>query len=113
MIKPIIKDKETFNEFELKGIEGEPIENKVRRILDENEPLTDGAPIIYTEKKDGVRPEFNIRADKWQIAFDAMDKVNGYALSDYLKTGENPEPPVKETDQIKPEEKTKDGEQTA
>lgn len=103
MIKPIIRDKGTFNEFELKGQEGEPIENKVRRILDENEPLTDGAPIIYTDKKDGVKPEFNIRTDKWQVAIDAMDKVNGYALSDYLKTGENPEPPVKEADKTKTE----------
>lgn len=103
MIKPVIKDKGTFNKFELKGQEGEPIEDKIRRILDENEPLTDGAPIIYTDKKDGVKPEFNIRTDKWQVAINAMDKVNGYALSDYLKTGENPEPPVKEADKTKPE----------
>ena len=33
--------------------EGENILTKVRRILDENEPLTDGAPLIYTPKEDG------------------------------------------------------------
>lgn len=86
-----IKDKGTFNQFELPHLEGEPIEDKIRRILDENEPITDGAPIIYTEKKDGVRPEYNIRADKWDIAIQAMDKVSNYEASKYLKGAENPE----------------------
>lgn len=56
--------------------EGESIENKVDRILDSKEPISDGAPIIYTEKKDGVLPQFDIRTDKWELAQDAMDKVN-------------------------------------
>lgn len=55
--------------------EGERIEEKIDRILNNNEPISDGAPIIYTERKDGVMPEYNIRADKWDIAIDAMDKV--------------------------------------
>lgn len=61
--------------------ESETIEKKVRRIVQNNEPITDGAPIIYTEKKDGVRPEFDIRTDKWQIAMDAMDAVNRERIS--------------------------------
>lgn len=56
--------------------EGESIETKVKRIVQNNEPISDGAPIIYTEKKDGVRPEFDIRTDKWIIAQNAMDTVN-------------------------------------
>ena len=56
--------------------EGETIEEKVRRIVQNNEPISDGAPIIFTEKKDGVRPEFDIRTDKWLIALNAMDAVN-------------------------------------
>lgn len=88
MLKTQIRDKGTFNGFEFPHLEGEPIEDKIRRILDENEPITDGAPIIYTEKKDGVRPEFNIRADKWDIAIQAMDKISNYEASKYLQTGE-------------------------
>ena len=61
---------------------------KVRRILDENEPLTDGAPLIYTPKEDGVKPEFDIRTDKWQIAIEAMDKVSADELSRYTKSQE-------------------------
>lgn len=55
--------------------EGERIEEKIDRIVNNNEPISDGAPIIYTERKDGVLPEYDIRADKWDIAIDAMDKV--------------------------------------
>ena len=80
-----------FREFPTTYEEGENILTKVRRILDENEPLTDGAPLIYTPKEDGVKPEFDIRTDRWQIAINAMDRVNAYKLSDYTKKGMNPE----------------------
>ena len=40
-----------------KCIDGESIEVKIRRIVDEKEPITDGAPIIFTDAKDGVLPE--------------------------------------------------------
>lgn len=80
-----------FKDFPTEYEEGENILTKVRRILDENEPLTDGAPLIYTPKEDGVKPEYDIRTDKWQIAINAMDRVNAYKLSDYTKNGRNPE----------------------
>ena len=41
--------------------EGETIETKVNRIVNNGEPIKDGAPIIYTERKDGVLPEYDIR----------------------------------------------------
>ena len=56
--------------------EGETIEMKVRRITESKEPITDGAPVIYTDRKDGTRPEFNIRTDRFDIALDALDYVN-------------------------------------
>ena len=34
--------------------EGESIEQKVAKLIENNEPITDGAPIIYTEKKDSM-----------------------------------------------------------
>lgn len=55
---------------------GESIENKVRKITENNEPITDGAPIIYTNRDDGVLPAYNIRTDRWEIAQAAMDAVN-------------------------------------
>lgn len=57
---------------------GEILEQKLRRILDSGEPISDGGnmPIIHTERKDGVLPEYDIRTDKWDIALDGMDKVH-------------------------------------
>ena len=56
--------------------EGESIETKVSRITENNEPITDGAPIIYTNREDGVLPAYNIRTDRWDVAQAAMDAVN-------------------------------------
>ena len=66
---------------------GETLIKKCQRILDEGEPLTDGAPLIYTPKQEGVKPECNVRADKWDIAMNAMDQVNNFKLTEYLKEG--------------------------
>lgn len=77
---------------------GETLIKKIQRILDENEPLTDGAPMIYTPKQAGVRDDCNVRTDKWALAMDAMDRVNNYKLNEYLKKGEA-EAPKKEEGQ--------------
>ncbi len=58
-------------------LEGEPIEHKIERIVNNKEPITDGAPSIYTERKAGVLSAYNIRTDRWEVAADAMDKVSG------------------------------------
>lgn len=54
---------------------GERIEEKIQRIVNNNEPIKDGAPLVYTDRKDGVKPEYDIRTDRMEIAVDAMDKV--------------------------------------
>ena len=64
---------------------GETLIKKCQRILDESEPLTDGAPMIYTPKQAWVRDDCNIRTDKWELAMNAMDRVNNYKLNEYLK----------------------------
>lgn len=56
--------------------EGETIETKVSRIINEKAPIEDGAPIIFTERADGVLPAYDIRTDRWDLAVDAMDAVN-------------------------------------
>ena len=57
-----------------KVTEGETIEMKVERIVQNKEPIKDGAPLIYQEGKEGVMPAYNIRTDRMEIALDAMDK---------------------------------------
>lgn len=61
--------------------EGEPIEAKMRRIVENNEPISDGAPIIYTEKSEGVMPGYNVRTDRFEVAIEAMDYVNASKIA--------------------------------
>ena len=110
-----IKNKHNMQSVEL--YEAESIEEKVRRIVNENEPIEDGAPIIYQERIDGVKPEFNIRTDRWEIAIEAMDKVSADELSRYTKSQEKPgegieRPEPKKGEQANVELKT-DGDATA
>ena len=58
------------------SVEGETIEIKVERITVNREPITDGAPLIYTERKDGVLAGYDIRTDRFEVAIEAMDKVS-------------------------------------
>ena len=58
------------------SVEGESIELKIERLIENNEPISDSAPIIYTERKDGVLPQYDIRTDRFELAIDAMDKVS-------------------------------------
>lgn len=76
--------------------EGETLIKKIQRIMDENEPLKDGAPLIYTPKQAGVRADCNIRTDKWDIAMKAMNRVNEHKLSEYLKDGTTEAPTQKD-----------------
>ena len=61
-----IHSKNTFNVND--SVEGESLEKKVKRIVENSEPISDGAPIIYTERGKGVQPEYNIRTDRFEIA---------------------------------------------
>lgn len=65
----------TIMSAKIQAKEGEWIEEKVRRVVENGEPIEDGAPIVYTERKDGVKPEYNIRTDRWEIAQEAMEAV--------------------------------------
>lgn len=56
--------------------EGEKIEHKISRIVNQKEPIKDGAPIIFTDRKDGVQPQFDIRTDRFEIAVEGMDAVD-------------------------------------
>ena len=55
--------------------EGETIEQKINRITNNKEPIKDGAPLVYTDRSEGVKPGYNIRTDRFEVAIDAMDYV--------------------------------------
>lgn len=51
---------------------GQTIEMKVRQYLENGEPIEDMAPLLYTERSEGVRADTNIRTDKYELAVEAM-----------------------------------------
>jgi len=61
--------------------EGETIEQKIERITVNKEQIKDSAPIIYTERNEGVKPGYNIKTDRFEIAVDAMDRVTRSAIA--------------------------------
>lgn len=65
--------------------EGELIETKVERITVNKEPITDNAPIIYTERKNGVMPEFDIRTDRFDLALEATGHIAKSAVIKRMK----------------------------
>lgn len=71
--------------------EAEPLEVKMRRILETNEPIDESLPEIYTDKKDGVLPAYDIRTDRFEIARVAMEKIGSAQASEMAKTNSIPE----------------------
>lgn len=68
--------------------QAEPREVKLRKIISgESNNMEDGVfPTIYTEKKDGVQPEFDIRTDRFEVAINAIDKINQSAADQIAKS---------------------------
>lgn len=58
-----------------KSLEGETIEQKIERITNNKEPIKDGAPLIYTDRNEGVKAGYNIRTDRFEVALDAIDYI--------------------------------------
>lgn len=88
--------------------EGESIEEMIHRCTESNEPIEATAPMCYTEEKDGILPEYDIRTDRFDLALDAIDK---YQASETAKNteaivNEKAEKTIQETT-IGAQEKTK------
>lgn len=56
-------------------MQGETIEEKVERIVNNKEPIKDGAPPVFTERGKGVLASTNIRTDRFLIAIEAAEKI--------------------------------------
>ena len=64
---------ESFGNFGIESYEGQSIEDRCKKLVETREPIKDTSPLIYTPKEKGVMPCI-VRADKWEIAQDAMDR---------------------------------------
>lgn len=60
----------------------EPLEIQLDRMTIEKIPIdSTGVPMIYTERAEGVKPEHDIRTDRWDIAQKAMNHVTKTAIA--------------------------------
>lgn len=70
------------------GYEADTIEKKLEKVLTTNEPIDSTSPIIFTEKKNGVQAQYDIRTDRFEIAQDAMDYVHKSNIAKSKNKGE-------------------------
>jgi hypothetical protein len=68
--------------------EAEPLEVKLRRKerggkIDEEEGDGKTWAVAYTERKDGVLPEYDIRTDRFEVAREAQDRLNQGIMLQY------------------------------
>lgn len=57
------------------GFQGKSLEEKVFEAVNSKAPIEAVAPMVYTERKDGVLPETNIRTDRFEVAQEAMTNI--------------------------------------
>lgn len=55
--------------------QGERIETKVRRLLEQKQPITDGAPDVWFTEEQGVPPLYDINTDRMALAVEAGDNT--------------------------------------
>lgn len=67
-MKTLIRINEPFHE-------GRTIEKQIAIAMLTNEPVDQSSPITFTKRSDGVLPDYDIRADKWELAQRAMTAV--------------------------------------
>lgn len=58
------------------SVAAESLERRIERMMTNKTPIGDAVPPIFTERKDGVLPETNIRTDKWE-----MSALGGQAIA--------------------------------
>lgn len=79
-MKKVVINNKTLIEL-AETYEAKPLERKLAEIMTTKEPIEATSPVVYTEKKDGVLPQFDIRTDRWEIAREAMEIVSKTAIA--------------------------------
>lgn len=60
---------------------GESLEQIIRRMLANKEPIKAEITPMYTDRKEGVLPETDPRTDRWELALEAVDKTTRAAVA--------------------------------
>lgn len=71
-----------------KTYEGQTIEEMINKIYEGKDTIQAESPPIYCNRNDGVRPEYNIRTDRFDIALKTATEANVKDINRRLKTTE-------------------------
>lgn len=52
------------------------LEKKIEKLISNKEPIGKDVPLRYTERKEGIIKDYDIRTDRFEVAMEAMDKVH-------------------------------------
>lgn len=85
--------------------EAKTLEDTMEELTTLKQPVEATSPIIYTDRKDGVRPEYDIRTDRWEIAQEAMDYVSKTKIAKREGTQEPEKGEIGKTEPIQGTEK--------
>ncbi|AXH76117.1 MAG: hypothetical protein [Microviridae sp.] len=80
----MFKEKKPYRKTSIlrnESTEGEMIEVKCSRIVNNKEPIKDGVTVAYERRDVGVAAERNIRSDRFELAVDAMGAVTKSGLA--------------------------------
>ena len=84
-----------------KTYKGETIEARLRRATTMGQPITSNvtSPPIYTAREEGVRPEHDIRTDRFELGVEGTDKIaNQKRMKNQEKAdARKPKPPTSGT----------------
>lgn len=91
-----------------KPIDGKMLEYEIEAMIKNEEPIQGGAELIYTKKRDGVLPAYNIRTDAMELAITAANEITMAAIDKRIQMAKEKE----ESQSLKTEEikETKSGE---
>lgn len=78
--------------------QGESIEEMLRRLTANKEPIPNNVPPIYTPKSDGVIGDYDIRADRFDVAIQARDIQSRTEIAKSAEKGEGTEPTQTQTE---------------
>lgn len=71
--------------------QGESIEQQLRRLTANKEPIPANVPPIYTPKEDGVIGDYDIRHDRFDTAYSAVDKFTASEIAKSAEKGQSQE----------------------
>lgn len=77
--KPLQMKKTKFDGMGVELYEGETIEQTLQRATSNGEAISGVSPMIYTDRADGVRPEYDIRTDRFDLAAEAGSYIDATA----------------------------------